>query len=63
MATRVDAASIEPQLSDCGGPLDDARTQLKEATSLLGYDLGMFTMLAQPRREVTVSIPLRRDYG
>jgi glutamate dehydrogenase (NAD(P)+) len=46
-----------------GGPLDDARTQLRQATSSLGYDEGMFTMLATPRREVTVSIPLRRDDG
>ncbi|HET7734446.1 MAG TPA: Glu/Leu/Phe/Val dehydrogenase [Nocardioidaceae bacterium] len=45
------------------GPLDDARTQLREATTLLGYDEGLFAMLATPRREVTVSIPLRRDDG
>lgn len=44
-------------------PLDDARTQLREAVTVLGYDDGMFTMLATPRREVTVSIPLRRDDG
>ena len=45
------------------GPLDDARTQLREATTVLGYDDGLFDMLAAPRREVTVSIPLRRDDG
>ncbi|WP_436700838.1 Glu/Leu/Phe/Val family dehydrogenase [Nocardioides sp. BYT-33-1] len=45
------------------GPLADARTQLREATTLLGYDEGLFQMLATPRREVTVSIPLRRDDG
>ncbi|MCZ4500932.1 MAG: glutamate dehydrogenase [Marmoricola sp.] len=45
------------------GPLHDARTQLREATTLLGYEEGMFQMLATPRREVTVSIPLRRDDG
>lgn len=45
------------------GPLDDARTQLREATTILGYDDGLFEMLATPRREVTVSIPLRRDNG
>jgi len=44
-------------------PLDDARTQLRQATDLLGYDEGMFSMLASPRREATVSIPLRRDSG
>ncbi|MDQ6526463.1 Glu/Leu/Phe/Val dehydrogenase [Nocardioides sp. LHD-245] len=45
------------------GPLNDARTQLREATTLLGYDEGLYSMLATPRREVTVSIPLRRDDG
>ena len=44
-------------------PLDDARTQLRQAVDLLGYDEGMYAMLAAPRREVTVSIPLRRDDG
>ncbi|WP_109508271.1 Glu/Leu/Phe/Val family dehydrogenase [Nocardioides speluncae] len=44
-----------------GGPLNDAQTQLREATTILGYDDGLHAMLAAPRREVTVSIPLRRD--
>ncbi|UQS26665.1 Glu/Leu/Phe/Val dehydrogenase [Amycolatopsis thermalba] len=57
-----------PHVSGLGGnppanPLDDARTQLREAVALLGYDQGMYDMLANPRREVTVSIPLRRDTG
>ena len=45
------------------GPLDDARAQLREATTILGYDDSLYQMLAAPRREVTVSIPLRRDDG
>jgi len=45
------------------GPLDDARTQLRDAVTILGYDEGLYSMLATPRREVTVSIPLRRDNG
>ena len=45
------------------GPLDDAIEQLAEACHLLGYDAGTQQMLAAPRREVTVSIPLRRDDG
>lgn len=53
----LDPAVSTPQ------PLDDARTQLRQAVGLLGYDEGMFAMLASPRREVTVSIPLRRDDG
>ncbi|BBX32266.1 glutamate dehydrogenase/leucine dehydrogenase [Mycolicibacterium mageritense DSM 44476 = CIP 104973] len=44
-------------------PLDDARSQLREATTILGYDDGVYTVLATPRREVTVGIPLRRDNG
>ncbi|WP_454853036.1 Glu/Leu/Phe/Val family dehydrogenase [Promicromonospora soli] len=45
------------------GPLHDAQTQLREATTILGYDDGLHQMLATPRREVTVSIPLHRDDG
>jgi glutamate dehydrogenase (NAD(P)+) len=44
-------------------PLDDARAQLADAIDVLGYDQGMFELLAAPRRELTVSIPLRRDDG
>jgi glutamate dehydrogenase (NAD(P)+) len=44
-------------------PLDDARSQLAEAVNLLGYDSSVYELLALPRREVTVSIPLRRDDG
>jgi glutamate dehydrogenase (NAD(P)+) len=54
-------AVVEQRLA--GNPLDDARSQLAEAISLLGYDEGMYAMLATPRRETTVSIPLRRDDG
>ena len=46
-----------------GTPLDDARAQLREATTILGYNDGLYDMLATARREVTVSIPLRRDNG
>jgi glutamate dehydrogenase (NAD(P)+) len=55
-------ATLQPAVTT-GGPLNDARTQLHEATTILGYDEGLFEMLATPRREVTVSIPLRRDDG
>lgn len=44
-------------------PLADARRQLREAVELLGYDESVYEMLATPRREITVSIPLRRDDG
>ena len=55
--------SIQAATAATTGPLHDARTQLAEAVDLLGYDEGMLEMLAAPRREVTVSIPLRRDDG
>ncbi|MGY2874373.1 glutamate dehydrogenase (NAD(P)+) [Marmoricola sp. URHA0025 HA25] len=45
------------------GPLDDARSQLRQAVQILGYDESVFSMLSKPRREMTVSIPLRRDDG
>ncbi|WP_242676781.1 Glu/Leu/Phe/Val dehydrogenase [Rhodococcus sp. ABRD24] len=44
-------------------PLADAHTQLRSAIDELGYDDSIFEMLALPRREVAVSVPLRRDDG
>jgi glutamate dehydrogenase (NAD(P)+) len=44
-------------------PLDTARAQLAKAVDVLGYNSGLHAMLATPRREITVSIPLRRDDG
>ncbi|WP_372595145.1 Glu/Leu/Phe/Val dehydrogenase [Actinotalea sp.] len=40
-----------------------AKTQLAGAVARLGYDEGLHEMLATPRREINVSIPLRRDDG
>lgn len=42
-------------------PLDDARSRVKDATLLLDCDPGMYEILAHATRELTVSIPLRRD--
>ncbi|GAA0319356.1 Glu/Leu/Phe/Val dehydrogenase dimerization domain-containing protein [Kineococcus aurantiacus] len=44
-------------------PLEDARRQLAEAVSHLGLSEGTYRLLAHPRREVTVSVPLRLDNG
>ena len=44
-------------------PLADARAQLRDAVTILGYEDSVYQMLAVPRRELTVSIPLRRDDG
>jgi glutamate dehydrogenase (NAD(P)+) len=43
--------------------LEDAHAQLADAVADLGYDAGTHAMLKQSRRELTVSIPLRRDDG
>ncbi|WP_024287568.1 Glu/Leu/Phe/Val dehydrogenase [Cellulomonas sp. KRMCY2] len=45
------------------GPLATAQEQLAGAIGRLGYDAGMHAMLATPRREINVAIPLRRDDG
>jgi glutamate dehydrogenase (NAD(P)+) len=44
-------------------PLATARAQLATAIDILGYDDGMHEMLATPRREIHVAVPLRRDDG
>lgn len=44
-------------------PLEDAQSQLTDAIRILGYDDGIHAMLATPRRELIVSVPLRRDDG
>lgn len=55
--------SLSESAREVGTPLDDARAQLREAIGILGLGNEVYEMLAQPRREVTVSIPLRRDDG
>lgn len=45
------------------GPLDTALSQLRGAVDHLGYDEGVYAMLAASRREINVAIPLRRDDG
>jgi glutamate dehydrogenase (NAD(P)+) len=42
---------------------ESAQIQLAEAAKHLGLDDGTHALLATPRREMTVSIPLRRDDG
>lgn len=44
-------------------PLEDARRQLAEAVDVLGLGAEVHDLLAAPRREMSVSIPLRRDDG
>lgn len=44
-------------------PFGNARAQLRDAVTILGYDDGMYELLANPRRELTVAVPLHRDSG
>lgn len=41
----------------------DARAQLAVAAGILGLSDGIHEMLTRPRRELTVTVPLRRDDG
>ncbi|MFF0990800.1 Glu/Leu/Phe/Val family dehydrogenase [Kocuria nitroreducens] len=50
-------------VTDSNSPLVDAQAQLASAIATLGYEPGLHQLLASPRREMTVSIPLRRDDG
>jgi glutamate dehydrogenase (NAD(P)+) len=59
----VTAVVETPVIAPGAAVLADARSQLATAVDVLGYDQGVYEMLATPRREVTVSIPLRRDDG
>lgn len=48
---------------EAGNPYEDAKAQLAFATEFLGYDQGVYEMLATPEREMSVAIPLVRDDG
>ncbi|MDF0514004.1 Glu/Leu/Phe/Val dehydrogenase [Agromyces sp. H3Y2-19a] len=67
MSTLIDSAVAHPVSHEASAPiatpLTDARSQLAEAIALLGFSEGTHQMLATPRRELTVSVPLRRDSG
>lgn len=64
MSAAPDAATAVAASADhIATPLTDARSQLAEAIGLLGYADGLHQMLATPRRELTVAVPLRLDSG
>ncbi|WP_454043110.1 Glu/Leu/Phe/Val family dehydrogenase [Cellulosimicrobium sp. Marseille-Q8652] len=58
-----DDAPLAGRAPDAGSPLATAHAQLAGAVGFLGYDDGLHQMLATPRREVNVAVPLRRDDG
>ncbi|HWU46827.1 MAG TPA: Glu/Leu/Phe/Val dehydrogenase [Humibacter sp.] len=43
--------------------LESAQAQLRSAVEHLGYPAGLHQLLANPRRELKVEVPLRRDDG
>jgi glutamate dehydrogenase (NAD(P)+) len=63
-STPASPPSFAPSDSPAAGStLATARAQLATAAEILGYDDGLHRMLATPRREIHVSVPLRRDSG
>ncbi|WP_424347730.1 Glu/Leu/Phe/Val family dehydrogenase [Kocuria sp. CH-021] len=63
MTTDVPSLPEMGTTSHTTGPLVDAQAQPASAVATLGYGPGLHALLARPRREMTVSIPLRRDDG
>lgn len=63
LATTQFAATASPPAAPLATPLHDARSQLSAAIGVLGYSAGLHALLATPRRELTVAVPLRRDDG
>ncbi|HWU45645.1 MAG TPA: Glu/Leu/Phe/Val dehydrogenase [Humibacter sp.] len=63
MSVTVEATTPTIDAAPAATPLADARLQLSAAVDLLGLDDGLHAMLATPRRELTVSVPLRADDG
>lgn len=61
--TAADRVRRPPPATAHGSPFDDARAQLHDAVTILGYDDSMYELLANPRRELTVAVPLHRDSG
>ncbi|WP_062209357.1 Glu/Leu/Phe/Val family dehydrogenase [Demequina oxidasica] len=55
--------NAQEQPVESTSPLTDALAQLASAVKHLGISPGVHQMLAQPRRELMVSVPLRRDDG
>lgn len=54
---------LETPATPIATPLTDARRQLRQALDILEYGDDVFQMLATPRRELAVAVPLRTDEG
>ena len=44
-------------------PFENALTQLDEVSAIIGLDKGLHQFLAQPKRILTISIPVKMDDG
>ena len=60
LGTPVGTAAPEPEATSAW---EAALSQLEAAADLLGLDQGMRDLLATPKRELTVAVPIRRDDG
>lgn len=64
MTLSAEITAIESETSSSGGGmLATAMTQLEDAFDLLALDEGLRAIIQQPERELTVSVPIRRDDG
>ena len=64
MTLSTETTTIEAEArSPDGGMLATAMTQLDGAFDLLALDEGLRALIRQPERELTVSVPIRRDDG
>lgn len=52
-----------PTTTSSATPLVDAKRQLRQALDILDYGDEVYEMLAAPRRELSVAVPLRADDG
>lgn len=62
-ASAESTTTSHPSTAQISVPWANALGQLAGAVEILGYEEGLHEMLATPRREINVAVPLRRDDG
>ncbi|MCI5826273.1 MAG: Glu/Leu/Phe/Val dehydrogenase [Arcanobacterium sp.] len=50
-------------MGEASNPFEDAKKQLRDTQKILGFSEEDYELLATPRREVAVAIPVKRDNG
>ena len=63
VTVKTTARGGSPALREGTTAWEAALSQLEAAADLLGLDQGMRDLLATPKRELTVAVPIRRDDG